>query len=168
MPIEILAGFTDANHANSREQQRKSISGFTFFLHGCCVAWRSKLQPLTASSTHEAELIALSLASDEAVWIKRLCNEIGFDTRHPIPIMCDNQSTVFTVHNPVVSHRSKHLDVRMFKSRQFIADRLINPLYCPTALNVADFFTKSLDQSHYEKFRNIIMNVDHSTFMADD
>ena len=159
-PVEILVGFTDANHANSRETQRKSISGYCFFLHGCCVAWKSKLQPITATSTHEAELIALSLASDEAVWMKRLCDEIGFSTQNAIPIMCDNQSTVFTVHNPVMSHRSKHLDVRMFKSRQFIAERLINPLYCPTKCNVADFFTKSLDHVYFEKFRNIIMNIE--------
>ena len=61
--------------------------------------------------------------------------------------------------NPVMSHRSKHLDVRMFKTRQFIADQLVNPLYCPTACNLADFWTKSLDHVHFDKFRNIIMNV---------
>ena len=124
------------------------------------------MQPITATSTHEAELIALSLASDEAVWMKRLCNEIGFTTHHPIPVMCDNQSTVFTVHNPVLSHRSKHLDVRMFKARQFIAEQLINPLYCPTACNLADFWTKSLERTHFEKFRNIIMNIDPGAIRA--
>ena len=73
-------------------------------------------------------------------------------------MMCDNQSTVFTVHNPVVSNRSKHLEVRMFKTRQYIESALIDAMYCPTKHNVADFFTKSLDRVLFERFRNIIMN----------
>ena len=44
----------------------------------CLVSWKSKLQSVTAQSTHEAELIALSLASNEAVWIRDLLITIGF------------------------------------------------------------------------------------------
>ena len=53
-----------------------------FFLFGNLISWRSKLQPFTAKSTHAAELIALSFAADEGVWLRRLLLEIGFVVPH--------------------------------------------------------------------------------------
>ena len=38
----------------------------------------SKLQPLTAAGTHEAELFAMSSAADESVWLRSLLLECGF------------------------------------------------------------------------------------------
>ena len=37
-----------------------------------------KLQTVTAQSTHEAELIAVALASNELIWIRKFIVEIGF------------------------------------------------------------------------------------------
>ena len=157
--MEALCGFTDANHANAREAERKSISGFCFFLYGNCVMWKSKVQPLTAQSTHEAELIALSFCSDECVWMRNVLQESGIDMSAPTPIFCDNQGTVFTVHNPYINHRSKHLDIRYYRARQMIRDRLIDVIFCRTHLNLADFFTKSLEPSHFFLFKDLIMNT---------
>ena len=44
----------------------------------CLICWRSKLQTATAQSTHEAELIAVALASSELIWIRKFMIEIGF------------------------------------------------------------------------------------------
>ena len=57
--IDPLGGFSDANFANKSDEQSKSISGYCFFLFGCLVSWRSKLQTITAASPFESELIAL-------------------------------------------------------------------------------------------------------------
>ena len=72
-----ITGMTDSDFANN-EAARKSVSGHCYFLFGCLVSWRSKLQPLTATSTHEAELIALTFAADEGVWLRRMLTEVGF------------------------------------------------------------------------------------------
>ena len=157
--LKVLCGFTDANHANAREAERRSISGFCFFLYGNLITWKSKTQPITAASTHEAELIALSSAADEALWMRNLLTEVGIEIKDPVPIMCDNQGTVFTVHNPYINHRSKHLDIRYFRARQHIRKELIDVFYCPTALNLSDFFTKSLGTEHFHSFRDLIMNT---------
>ena len=42
------------------------------------ICWRSKLQAVTAQSTHEAEPIAVALASNERIWIHKFIVEIGF------------------------------------------------------------------------------------------
>ena len=121
------------------------------------------MQPITATSTHEAELIALTFAADEAVWLKRLLLEANISKAEnkdmPIPVMCDNQGTVFTVHNPNQNQRSKHLDIRYYKCRQYIEQGLINVLHVRTNLNIADFFTKSLATPAFKKFRNIILGT---------
>ena len=156
--FSCLVGFTDANHANAREAERKSISGFCYFLFGNLVMWKSKVQPITAASTHEAELIALSFCADEGLWMRNLLNEVGITQSTPTPILCDNQSTVFTSHNPVINPGSKHLDIRYFRVRQHINARLLDVVHCRTNENVADFFTKSLAFPQFDHFRNILMN----------
>ena len=42
------------------------------------------MQTITAGSTHEAELIAIALAANEGVWIRKLLIEIGFALNLPI------------------------------------------------------------------------------------
>ena len=65
-------GFADANFAHVSDEQRKSISGYCFFMFFCLICWRPKLQTATAQSTHEAELIAVTLGSNELIWIRNL------------------------------------------------------------------------------------------------
>ena len=156
--LQVLCGFVDANHANAREAERRSITGFCFFLRGNLISWKSKTQPITAASTHEAELIALSAASDEVLWMRNLLNEVGIKITKPVPILCDNQGTVFTVHNPFINHRSKHLDIRYFRTRQHIRQGFIDVIHCRTHLNLADWFTKSLASKQFYNFKDIIMN----------
>ena len=74
--LDMLAGFSDASFSDVGNS--RSTSGYCFFLFGNLISWKSKLQPLTAGSTHEAELIALGVAADEGVWLRRFLNEIHF------------------------------------------------------------------------------------------
>mmetsp|Transcript_21281 Transcript_21281/g.66742 ORF Transcript_21281/g.66742 Transcript_21281/m.66742 type:complete len:123 (+) Transcript_21281:980-1348(+) len=64
------------------EAERKSTTGYTVYLFNCLVSWKSKLQPIIATSTHEAELIALGTCADEAIWIRKLLRELGFAINH--------------------------------------------------------------------------------------
>ena len=59
------------------------------------IAWMSKLQPFTVASTHNAELLALALAADECMWLRRTIDElrlcyptfVGSDNTHPPTIV---------------------------------------------------------------------------------
>jgi hypothetical protein len=184
-----LVGLGDANFANITDEQRKSISGFAYFVFGCLVSWRSKLQTITAGSTHEAELIAIGLAANEGVWIRKLLIEIGFavglspalsrpnvgpkpnafledddidessETGYcmkPFPLFNDNLGATQTVNNPVTSWRTRHLDVKYFKIRDYIKEQKLTVSHISTNLNVADFFTKALAYPMFSKFRNYL------------
>ena len=84
--VDYMGGFADANFANPSDPQRRSISGFVCFVFMCCVCWRSKLQTVTAGSTHEAELVAVALCANEMIWIRKLLIEIGFAVGLPTVI----------------------------------------------------------------------------------
>eukprot|EP00253_Pinus_taeda_P023034 PITA_23034 len=69
-------GFVDADWAGDLDQ-RRSTSGYVFNLFGGEVNWMSKKQSVVALSTTEAEYMAATHASKEAVWLQRLCSSMG-------------------------------------------------------------------------------------------
>lgn len=188
--INPLAVLADANFANVNDEQRKSISGLCCFIFGCAVSWRSKLQTITAGSTHEAELIAIALAANEGVWLRKLLLEVGFsiglpsvsrpvvgekpthfleedDTDEssftstgyymkPFPLFNDNLGATQTVNNPDTSWRTRHLDVKYFKVRDYIRELKLTVPHVSTNLNVADVFTKALLYPTFTKFRHYL------------
>lgn len=77
-----LIGFADANWGENRTD-RKSNSGCFFKLNGGTVIWRSKKQTSVALSSTEAEIIALSEATKEALWVKQLSQQIDQSVKLP-------------------------------------------------------------------------------------
>ena len=73
----LTEGFSDANWAGCRNS-RKPTSGFVFLIAGRAVSWRSKKQTCVATSTCQAEFIALCLAAKESIWISRLLADLQF------------------------------------------------------------------------------------------
>ena len=69
-------GFSDAHYAEDADE-RKSTSGYIFYLGGGPIHWRSQLQKIPAQSATEAEYVALVEASKEAVFLIRLCTDPG-------------------------------------------------------------------------------------------
>ncbi|KAL0434463.1 UNVERIFIED_CONTAM: Retrovirus-related Pol polyprotein from transposon TNT 1-94 [Sesamum latifolium] len=72
-----LVGYVDSNYANDRDS-RRSTTSYVFTLCGACISWKSQLQNIVALSTTEAEYIATTEVLKEAIWLKRLLEEIGF------------------------------------------------------------------------------------------
>ena len=100
-----IRGFFDADWVGDLDQ-RRSTSGYVFSLFGGAVSWMSKRQFVVALSTTEAEYIAATHASKEAVWLQRLCSSMGL-VQQAIRIDCDNQSAVFLGKEPCLSFEDK-------------------------------------------------------------
>ena len=71
-----MIGYSDSDYAGDRDT-RRSTSGNLFLLGDGAVMWYSKCQTSVALSTVEAEYMALSQATQEAVWLRRLLEELG-------------------------------------------------------------------------------------------
>lgn len=115
------------------------------------VAWASRRQSTVAQSTTEAELVSLNEASKEAVWIKRLLEELNGSSIGPVEIRCDNQSTIRLVFNPELHQRTKHIEVKHFYVRELQQKGEINVIFTDTSNQLADSLTKSLPRSKFEE-----------------
>uniref|UniRef100_A0A6V7M0T8 Integrase catalytic domain-containing protein n=1 Tax=Bracon brevicornis TaxID=1563983 RepID=A0A6V7M0T8_9HYME len=138
-----LIGYADANLAESRDS-RKSNSGYIFKLFGGTISWSSKRQECVTLSSTEAELVALSEASREAKWIRKLLTFFNEHQNEPTTIYEDNQSCINSLKGPGSSNRSKHIDTKYFYTRELKERRIIQVTCCPTETNEADMFTKPL------------------------
>eukprot|EP00253_Pinus_taeda_P016287 PITA_16287 len=70
---------------------RKSTSGCCFTLGSASISWMSRKQKSVALSTAEAEYIAASMTSCEAVWLRKLFSELFEFTLDTTVILCNNQ-----------------------------------------------------------------------------
>ena len=91
---------------------RFSTSGNVFSLAGGAVSWLSKKEATVALSTTEAEYVAPSTATQEAVWLRRLLADMGEPPEGPTEIYEDNQGAISIAKSPVGHARTKHIDIR--------------------------------------------------------
>eukprot|EP00253_Pinus_taeda_P011311 PITA_11311 len=117
--------------------QRISTSGYVFNLFGGAVSWMSKKQSVVPLSTTEAEYMAATHASKEAVWLQRLCSSMGL-VQGAIRIDCDNESAIFLAKNPAYHSKTKHIDVQYHFVRDMIEDKKVLLVKVDTLKNTAD------------------------------
>jgi len=150
-PLPILYGFSDADYAANVD--RKSTSGSMFFLGGSPITWNSCKQRIIAVSSTESEYIALADTSKECMWIRSFLEELKCKQLEPTTIYVDNQSTIHLANNPVVHKRSKHIDVRYHKIREYIEEDAIKLEHVHTSEQRADIFTKALPPLKFSSMR---------------
>jgi hypothetical protein len=143
-----LKGFCDANHAGDTDI-RRSTTGYIFTLGGGAVSWASKLQATVAFSTVEAEYMSAAFTTKEALWLRKLVNDLGLKCEG-VSIACDNQGAIRLVKHPIISQRSKHIDVSHHFVREGVLRKEISFEYCPTNRMPADFRTKALSPAKFE------------------
>ena len=74
-------------------------------------------------------------------------------TIEPPYLFNDNKGTTQTVNNPVTNSNTKHVATKYFRTRQYIAQRLLRVCYVPTTMDISDFFTKALTETPFCMFR---------------
>ncbi|KAJ9512234.1 hypothetical protein QJQ45_012787 [Haematococcus lacustris] len=139
---DSLQGYCDADYAGDKDTAR-STTGYVFTLHGAAISWSSRLQPTVAMSTAEAEYMAASGAVKEAVWLRKLMQDLGLPGTR-VNIMCDNQAALQLLNNPMASARSKHISVHHHFARERAVRGEVMFTYWSTSEMVADVMTKPL------------------------
>ena len=94
-----IYAFTDSDWAADKIKCQ-SITGYFFKLANSIFSWHTHAQKTVALSSTEAEYMAMSDCSRQAMWIKTLLSELGL-TLSVIPIYGDNQGSIFIGSNPV-------------------------------------------------------------------
>ena len=93
---------------------RHSTSGHVFMYCEAAISWASRKQKCVALSSCEAEIIAASDASREAVYLADFFGELGLGDDRPPSLAVDNQAARNLAYNPEYHERTKHIDRRHF------------------------------------------------------
>ena len=151
----VLVGYSDSDWAGDTDT-RRSTSGYVFYVGEALVSWSSRKQCTVAKSTTEAEYVALSGASQEAIWLRRLLNDLHYHDSSATIIYEDNQGAIDLSRNSKHHSRTKHIDISFHFIRERIVTGEINVIHCSTNDMIADIMTKALPKPKYEKFRELL------------
>jgi len=158
-----LLGYSDSDFAGSRVD-RKSTSGGCHLLGRSLVSWSSKKQNSVALSTAEAEYIAAGACCAQILYMKQTLLDFGVKLDR-IPLLCDNESAVKIAKNPVQHSRTKHIDIRHHFLRDHEAKGDISLQGVRSEEQLADIFTKPLDESTFARVRNELNVLDAANVM---
>ncbi|KAL5539459.1 hypothetical protein UlMin_045115 [Ulmus minor] len=150
-----LVGYSDSDCGGDIDD-RKSTSGFVFFMGDTAFTWMSKKQPIVTLSSCEAEYVAATSCVCHAVWLRNLLKELSMTQEDPTQICVDNKSAIALAKNPVFHDRSKHIDIRYHYIRECIARKDVQVEYVKSQDQIADIFTKPLKFEDFARLRNLL------------
>jgi hypothetical protein len=104
-----LIGYSNVDYAGCKID-RKSTSGTCQFLGRSLMSWASKKQNPVALSTVEAEYIAAGHCCARLLWMRQTLRDYGYKLSK-VPLLCDNESAIRMLDNPVEHSRTKHIDI---------------------------------------------------------
>ena len=124
--------------------ERKSTTGFVFFMGDTSFTWLSKKQSIVTLSSCEAEYVAANSVVYHSIWLRNMLKFLGFPQENPTKIYIDNRSAIALAKNPVYHERSKHIDTRHHFIQEHVKNEEVQLISCNTNDQVVDIFTKPL------------------------
>ena len=106
-----LLGFCDSDWAGCVDDM-KSTSRYAFSLGSSVFSWTSKKQQPMAQFSAKAKYVSASLATSQAIWLRRILEDVGEKQEEASPILCDNMSAISMTKNLVYHSRSKHIAIK--------------------------------------------------------
>ena len=136
--------------------------------NGAPVLWGSKVSSVAFAhpdigeahadiSSGAAEVYAAGNATFEFLHLSYTADEMNIDFPKPIIMQVDNNAAIAFSDNSAFKTKLKHIDVRQ-KWVQTLRDKdIIDTKYVRSEDNLADLFTKILDEHTFTKLRDRIM-----------
>jgi hypothetical protein len=127
------------------------------------VSWASKKQNSVALSTAKAEYIATCHCCAQLLWMRQTLRDYSYKLSK-VPLLCENESAIRIMENPVEHSRTKHIDIRYHLLRDHQQKGDIKIAYVNTHNQLADIFSKPLDEKTFSKLRNELNIHDSRNF----
>ncbi|KAG6520408.1 hypothetical protein ZIOFF_017458 [Zingiber officinale] len=147
-----LVGYCDSDLGGSLDDM-KSTSGYCFSFGSATFSWLSKKQQSVAQSSAEAEYISASVATSQAIWLRRILGDLGHHQIEGTVLYCDNKSAIAMAKNPVHHSRTRHIALKYHFIRQTIEDKEIQLEFCRSEEQLSDIFAKALPRERFEQLR---------------
>ncbi|XRB23794.1 retrovirus-related Pol polyprotein [Pseudoscourfieldia marina] len=154
----VLRSSDTATQAGDNHENRRSTSGYIFFLNGGPISWASYLQTTVALSTVESEVMALTEAIKEAIYIRRLLESLGAAQEGPTIIYTDSTGAEALVDHPTSHRRTKHIEIRREFIKFHIGHETVKIERVSTKDQLADIMTKPLRQDIHNYLVQMILH----------
>jgi hypothetical protein len=153
-----LIGYLDFDYAGCKVD-RKSTSGTYQFLGRSLLSWSSKKQTFVALSTAEVEYVAAGQCCAQLLWMRQTIWDFGYNLSK-VPLLCDNESVIRLADNPVEHNRTNHIDIWYHFLRDHQQRGDIDVCHISTENQLADIFTKPLDEKRFCRLRSELNVLD--------
>jgi hypothetical protein len=150
-----LCAYSDADWAGD-PTDRRSTTGFCFFLGDSLISWRSKKQHIVSRSSTEAEYRALADTTSELLALCWLLEDMGVTHSSPTVIHCDNHSAIQIAHNDVFHERTKHIEIDCHLVRHHLSAGILHLFPVSSSDQTADIFTKTFPPG---RFRDLVSKL---------
>lgn len=150
-----LVGYSDSSH-NVDEDDRRSTTGHVFYLERCPITWCTQKQDTVALSSCEAEFMAATEASKQAIWLQELLGEVTENSCEKVTLLIDNKSAISLAKNPVFHGRSKHINKKYHFIRECVENEQIEVEHVPESEQRADILTKALGRIRFKEMRDLL------------
>lgn len=152
--------YSDASFAEDKTS-RRSCSGSLTLLNDGLICWFSRKQKCISLSTFEAEFYAVSEATKDVMWLKKLLEELDVTYSTPIDLLCDNTATIANITNRSYHNSTKHVDYRTKFTREKVMEGWLSLSHVPSNDQLADFCTKPLPKDKHVDLVSRVM-IDRS------
>ncbi|CAI7760843.1 unnamed protein product [Closterium sp. NIES-54] len=147
----VLTSHSDASWVDDQATQRSS-QGYTFSLGSGSVSWRSTRSSSVLSSSCEAEIYATAMAAQELRWLTYLLTDLREQPNSPPVLYVDNKAAIALCHEYRLEHRTKHIALCYFLTRELQQRGQLRLAHVATRANIADIFTKALSSGDHQRF----------------
>ena len=118
-----IEAYSDSDFAGD-PKDRKSTSGFIVTMNKNPICWQSKKQIIVATSTAEAEYVAMTECIKKVLNIKNILKEL-FNYNKPIKIYTDNLASKTTMENGELNNKLRHIDIKFHFNKDNIENKKI-------------------------------------------
>ena len=113
-----------------------------FTIAECVISWKKELLDIIALSMTKVEYIATVKALKEVLWLRGFVETFSI-IHDSVRVHCDSQSAIHLAKDYRHHKRTKHIDVRYHKIRQWVVDdKVIDLVKISTKKNPADMIMK--------------------------
>ena len=131
--------------------------GYLVMIAGGPVSYASKTLK-SAESTAEAEYAAAYQGTRDVIFVRNLCEDLGFMLTGKLCIAVDNDAAVKIAYNHGVTARNKHFRRAFHLIREEVIYQRLNVFHLSTKLQLADFLTKILDPEGFRRNRDALLS----------
>eukprot|EP00253_Pinus_taeda_P029307 PITA_29307 len=114
--VGLIARFMKNPHESHWKEAKRILHydrGYVFTLGSGPITWDCKKQSAISLSSVQEKYHGAVEASKEALWLRQILSEFGFQQQHLTTLSCDNQSSIQLCKDPVQNQRNKHIDLHM-------------------------------------------------------